>query len=102
MPRDLPILILSGDEDPVGGNGKGVRRFEKMLKRAGMKNVTCMLYPHARHELLNDLDKEQVLHDIEHWCDTIERRNRGKHEKMVWNAADVHASDSRMYAGVRS
>ncbi len=50
--------------------------FEKMLKRAGMKNVTCMLYPHARHELLNDLDKEQVLHDIEHWCDTIERRNR--------------------------
>ena len=76
MPRDLPILILSGDEDPVGGNGKGVRRFEKMLKRAGMKNVTCMLYPHARHELLNDLDKEQVLHDIEHWCDTIERRNR--------------------------
>ena len=50
--------------------------IEKMLKRAGMKNVTCMLYPHARHELLNDLDKEQVLHDIEHWCDTIERRNR--------------------------
>jgi alpha-beta hydrolase superfamily lysophospholipase len=75
MPKDLPLLVLSGEEDPVGENGKGVRRFEKMLKKIGMKNVTCIYYPENRHELLNDLDKEQVYQDIEKWCKMI-RRNR--------------------------
>ena len=74
MPRDLPILILSGDADPVGENGKGVRRFEKMLKKIGMRKVTCKLYPENRHELINDLDKQEVFQDIRKWCDTIRRR----------------------------
>ena len=74
MPRDLPILILSGDADPVGENGKGVRRFEKMLKKIGMRKVTCKLYPDNRHELINDLDKQEVFQDIRKWCDTIRRR----------------------------
>ena len=74
MPRDLPILILSGDADPVGENGKGVRRFEKMLKKIGMRKVTCKLYPENRHELNNDLDKQEVFQDIRKWCDTIRRR----------------------------
>ncbi|MDO4260955.1 MAG: alpha/beta hydrolase [Eubacteriales bacterium] len=76
MPRDLPLLLLAGDEDPVGDNGKGVRRFERMLKKIGMKNVTCMIYPEGRHELINDLEKEQVLRDIEQWCSAVERRDR--------------------------
>lgn len=74
MPRDLPVLILSGDADPVGENGKGVRRFEKMLKKIGMRKVTCKLYPENRHELINDLDKQEVFQDIRKWCDTIRRR----------------------------
>lgn len=73
MPKKLPILILSGDKDPVGDNGKGVRRFEAMLKKIGMKNVTCCLYPDNRHELINDLDKEQVFRDIRKWCNTISK-----------------------------
>lgn len=71
MPKDLPILILSGDQDLVGNNGKGVRRFEAMLKKIGMKKITCILYPGNRHELLNDLDKKQVFKDIRRWCNTI-------------------------------
>ena len=74
MPRDLPVLILSGDADPVGENGKGVRQFEKMLKKIGMRKVTCKLYPENRHELINDLDKQEVFQDIRRWCDTIRRR----------------------------
>lgn len=74
MPRDLPVLILSGDADPVGENGKGVRQFEKMLKKIGMRKVTCKLYPENRHELINDLDKQEVFQDIRKWCDTIRRR----------------------------
>lgn len=60
MPKDLPILILSGEEDPVGENGKGVKRFARMLEKIGMTNVVCQIYPGARHELLCDLNKEQV------------------------------------------
>lgn len=73
MPKKLPILILSGDDDPVGGKGKGVRRFEAMLRKIGMKKVTCILYPGCRHELVNELNKEQVFKDIRKWCSTIQR-----------------------------
>ena len=73
MPKELPLLVLAGDEDPVGDNGKGVRRFTAMLKKIRMKNVVCMLYPGNRHELINDLDKKQVLEDIRSWCDKIEK-----------------------------
>lgn len=76
MPRGLPILILSGDADPVGDNGRGVRRFEAMLKKIGMKKITCILYPENRHELINDLDKKQVFQDIQNWCDRIQKENR--------------------------
>lgn len=74
MPKELPLLVLSGEEDPVGDNGKGVRRFESMLKKIGMKHVTCILYPGNRHELVNDLDKEKVFEDILRWCNAIRRK----------------------------
>lgn len=74
MPKKLPLLILSGDKDPVGGNGRGVRKFETTLKKIGMKNVTCHLYPENRHELINDLDKDQVFKDIRKWCNAVSRR----------------------------
>lgn len=71
MPKTLPLLILSGDEDPVGENGKGIVRFRKMLTKIGMKNISCMMYPGNRHELINDLDKKQVFLDIRDWCDSV-------------------------------
>ena len=71
MPKTLPLLILSGDEDPVGENGKGVARFRTMLNKIGMKNVSCVIYPENRHELVNDLDKDQVFKDIQDWCNSI-------------------------------
>lgn len=78
MPKDLPLLVLSGDEDPVGSNGKGFRRFESMLKKIGMKDATCILYPKNRHELVNDLDKDQVLRDILQWCNMITKEREQK------------------------
>lgn len=74
MPKELPLLILSGDKDPVGDNGKGVRRFAAMLKKLRMKDVTFRLYPENRHELIHDLDKRQVMEDIRSWCGQIEKR----------------------------
>lgn len=71
MPKDLPLLILAGDEDPVGEKGKGVRRFRAMLERIGMKEVTCRVYPGNRHELIHDLDKEQIFSDLRKWCNAV-------------------------------
>ena len=62
--KDLQILVTGGEEDPVGHNGKGPRRLEKMYKKLGIKDVTLKLYPHMRHEIHNEIGKEQVLQDF--------------------------------------
>lgn len=67
MPKELPLLVISGEEDPVGEFGKGVRRTVKSLDKAGMKAVTCKLYPTDRHEILNETDRETVMEDIFSW-----------------------------------
>ncbi len=63
VPSNLPILLLSGEEDPVGNYGKGIRQVERELVRAG-KQARCILYPEARHEILNDFCYEDVKADI--------------------------------------
>jgi len=59
----MPTLLLSGEEDPVGDYGKGVRSVERALSRAH-KKATLRLYPGYRHEILNDFCKEEVVDDI--------------------------------------
>ena len=63
MPKDLPILLVSGSKDPVGGMGKGVETVHRRLERAGGQ-VTCRLYDGYRHEILNDACYEEVAGDI--------------------------------------
>lgn len=65
--KTIPILILSGEKDPVGDNGEGVKLVYELYKKAGYSNVQMKLYPNDRHELLNELDKEQVYQDIQQW-----------------------------------
>lgn len=59
----LPILLVAGENDPVGGYGKGVREVESKLRKRGHA-VKCILYPNARHEILNDFCYEDVKKDI--------------------------------------
>ncbi len=63
MPKDLPILLLSGSEDPVGDYGNGVTQVCEDLQKTG-HNVRAILYPDARHEILNDSTYDQVRKDI--------------------------------------
>ncbi len=63
VPKSLPILLLSGDADPVGDYGKGVRQVYEKLRKSG-HDVRIKLYPNARHEILNDDCCEQVKEDI--------------------------------------
>lgn len=63
VPKDLPVLLVSGKEDPVGDYGKGVVTVCKKLQAAGC-SVTMKLYEDCRHEVLNDTCKEDVIRDI--------------------------------------
>ena len=65
--KELPMLIISGENDPVGGYTKGIKKYISILKKLGFTNVTSKLYPECRHELLNELNKEEVYADISQW-----------------------------------
>lgn len=67
VPSNLPILLASGCEDPVGNYGKGVVKTYEAYKKAGIKDVSIKLYEEDRHEILNELDKEQVYEDLRNW-----------------------------------
>ncbi len=67
MNKDRPIYFMSGDADPVGENGKGVKRAYAAFCKAGLKDVMIRLYPGGRHEMLNETNKDQVYKDILGW-----------------------------------
>jgi alpha-beta hydrolase superfamily lysophospholipase len=69
VPRDLPILIVSGELDPVGDNGKGPREVGDKYRSAGVGDVTTIVYPQARHELLNETNRDEVTADVLAWLD---------------------------------
>lgn len=62
--KNEKILIVAGTEDPVGAFAKGPKSLEKMYRSLGVKDVTLILYPHMRHEILNEIDREKVVKDI--------------------------------------
>ena len=64
IPKNLPIEIFSGDGDPVGNYGKGVVYLYETLKAQHIKNVNYKLYPGGRHELLNEINRDEVTKDI--------------------------------------
>jgi len=67
--RDLPILLIAGDQDPVGAKGKGPRAVREQYTGAGVVDVTCTLYPGARHEVLNETNRDEVTADVIRWLD---------------------------------
>lgn len=65
----LPILVISGEQDPVGGYGKGVRKTAKALNDSGVKDVSLVLFAELRHELLFEDEKQQVYEKIGSWLE---------------------------------
>jgi alpha-beta hydrolase superfamily lysophospholipase len=68
IPKNLPVLLLSGELDPVGANN-GVRALEKSYRELGIKDVQVILYPQGRHEMLNEINRLEVQQDIAGWLD---------------------------------
>ena len=71
MNHDLPVLFVAGSDDPVGNYGVGVMDAVDEFKKAGMQNVSSKLYPLCRHEILNEINKDEVYQDIGIWIQHI-------------------------------
>jgi alpha-beta hydrolase superfamily lysophospholipase len=69
VPSGLPLFLLSGDADPVGDYGKGVLTVYNRLIETGHEDTELKLYPGGRHEMLNEVNKEEVYADIAAWMD---------------------------------
>ncbi|MDR0909537.1 MAG: lysophospholipase [Spirochaetaceae bacterium] len=69
--NELPILVISGEGDPIGAMGKGIREVCDALKAGGQTDVAIKLYPEARHEILLEQNKDEVFADIFDWSKKI-------------------------------
>ena len=68
--KDMPILLLSGEKDPVGNFGKGIKSVEKAMKKAGLTNSKTYLFSNARHDIFHEINSgctNQVVQLIQTW-----------------------------------
>lgn len=69
VPYEMPIYVFAGDQDPVGEAGKGVHRLLDAYADAGLHQVTSKLYPGGRHEMVNEVNRDEVIADLGTWLD---------------------------------
>lgn len=67
--KDKPIYIFSGDEDPVGLRGKGVRNLIKLYQKLGVEQLEYRLYPGGRHEMLHEINRDEVATHVLDWLE---------------------------------
>ena len=70
MRKDLPVFFIAGGDDPVGSYGKGVRQAANAFQKAGMTDVSVRIYPLCRHEILNEINKEEIYEDVIQWMES--------------------------------
>ena len=78
-PHNLPIYFFSGMDDPVGNYGRGVLEAYFSLVKAGCEDVSIKLFPHGRHEMLTDINRQQVFEDVNSW---IKSKTEAKNSKI--------------------
>lgn len=71
VPKDLPMLLIAGEKDPVVGGLKFFERLVAEYNRAGLTRYTWKVYPGARHELLNETNRDEVTRDLLDWIDQV-------------------------------
>jgi alpha-beta hydrolase superfamily lysophospholipase len=69
IPKDLPIYAISGEMDPVGANDGVMALVNRYQDELGLGDVSYRLYPNARHEILNETNRDEVHADILAWLD---------------------------------
>jgi alpha-beta hydrolase superfamily lysophospholipase len=69
LPSDLPMLIISGTDDPVGDFSKGVMKVHELYRGCGITDLTLTMIPKARHELLNETDRDATMGILLSWIE---------------------------------
>lgn len=69
LPRDLPVLLMVGRDDPVGGPRSVHKLADAYRSRSGLTDVTTLVYPDARHEIFNERQQDEVRADLVAWLD---------------------------------
>ena len=67
----MVVLFIAGGDDPVGSYGAGVRTAAEAFRKAGMERVDVRIYPLCRHELLNEINREEIMDDVSRWIDGV-------------------------------
>jgi len=71
VPKEMPLYLFAGDQDPVGERGRGMVRLYDAYRSAGIRDVRIQLYPAGRHEMLNETNRDQVMAELIAWCDEV-------------------------------
>ena len=71
IPKELPIRLMAGSQDPVGGNGAGVRRLAAAYRNAGLRHVSTTFYDDARHELFHESNRTEVFTELVGWLTSL-------------------------------
>ncbi|MDJ0377550.1 alpha/beta fold hydrolase [Cryobacterium sp. PH31-L1] len=69
LPTDLPMLVLVGGDDTVGGERSALKLVNAYVKRSGLRDVRLIVYPGARHEVFNETNRSEVIGDLVAWLD---------------------------------
>jgi alpha-beta hydrolase superfamily lysophospholipase len=69
IPKDLPVYFISGDKDPVGKNCKTIAKLIDEYRSLGIKDVEYKFYKDGRHEMLNEINRDEVMQDVINWLD---------------------------------
>jgi alpha-beta hydrolase superfamily lysophospholipase len=71
IPKDLPVYVVAGQRDPVSAGARQIKPMLAAFRAAGLKNVECRIYSDARHELLNETNRDEVTRDLIEWLDGV-------------------------------
>lgn len=69
IPKNLPVLMVSGTADPVGDYGRGVRKAYDSLRGIGLENVSLHLFEGGRHELMNETNRDEIMEYLYGWIE---------------------------------
>ena len=67
LPKDLPVILITGDQDPVNNHLAWFHPLVQRLRDAGLSDVQTRIYPGARHEVLNETNRDEVTADVLGW-----------------------------------
>lgn len=69
LERDVPLLIMIGDEDTLGGEKSVAKLASAYVTRSRLNDVEAIVYPGARHEIFNETNRDEVIADLVSWLD---------------------------------